>query len=55
MTHRHKSRLSPLEDQVMNVLWERDTATADDVRNAFGKVASDEGFDRAHHFAAAGR
>ena len=32
-----KSRLSPLENQVMNVVWERQTATADDVRSALAK------------------
>ena len=34
MTHREKSRLSPLETKVMNVVWERGAATADDVRTA---------------------
>ena len=34
MTHREKSRLSPLENKVMNVVWERGAATADDVRTA---------------------
>ena len=31
---RENSRLSPLENKVMNVVWERGTATADDVRTA---------------------
>jgi|GraSoiStandDraft_4_1057263.scaffolds.fasta_scaffold1169979_2 predicted transcriptional regulator len=34
MTHREKTRLSPLENKVMNVVWQRQTATADDVRSA---------------------
>jgi len=34
MTHREKTRLSPLENRVMNVVWQRQTATADDVRSA---------------------
>jgi predicted transcriptional regulator len=31
---RQKPRLSPLENAVMRVLWERSSATADDVRTA---------------------
>jgi BlaI family transcriptional regulator, penicillinase repressor len=31
---RQKPRLSPLEDAVLRVLWERSAATADDVRTA---------------------
>lgn len=34
MTPREKTRLSPLENKVMNVVWQRQTATADDVRSA---------------------
>ena len=34
MTHREKNSLSPLENKVMNVVWQRQTATADDVRSA---------------------
>jgi BlaI family transcriptional regulator, penicillinase repressor len=37
MTPRDKSRLSPLENKVMNVVWERGTATADDVRTALAR------------------
>jgi BlaI family transcriptional regulator, penicillinase repressor len=32
MARRDKPRLSPLENDVMNVVWERGVATADDVR-----------------------
>jgi len=34
MARREKPALSPLENAVMRVLWERRTATADDVRTA---------------------
>ena len=34
MTRRAKPALSPLENAVMRVLWERETATAEDVRTA---------------------
>jgi predicted transcriptional regulator len=37
MTHRDKSRLGPLENKVMNVVWERGVATADDVRTALSR------------------
>jgi BlaI family transcriptional regulator, penicillinase repressor len=37
MTHREKTRLSPLENKVMNVVWQRQTATADDVRSALAR------------------
>jgi BlaI family transcriptional regulator, penicillinase repressor len=37
MPHREKSRLSPLENKVMNVVWERGVATADDVRIALAR------------------
>jgi BlaI family transcriptional regulator, penicillinase repressor len=37
MAHPEKSRLSPLENKVMNVVWERGAATADDVRTALGR------------------
>jgi BlaI family transcriptional regulator, penicillinase repressor len=37
MTQREKSRLSPLENKVMNVVWERGAATADDVRTALAR------------------
>ncbi len=32
MARRDRPRLSPLENEVMNVVWERGVATADDVR-----------------------
>ena len=34
MAHEKKPELSPLENTVMNVLWDRRTATAEDVRIA---------------------
>jgi predicted transcriptional regulator len=37
MAHRDKLRLSPLENQVMNVVWDRGVATADDVRAALAR------------------
>jgi BlaI family transcriptional regulator, penicillinase repressor len=37
MAHRERSRLSPLENRVMNVVWERGIATADDVRTALAR------------------
>jgi BlaI family penicillinase repressor len=37
MPQRPKSRLSPLENKVMNVVWERKTATVDDVRTVLVK------------------
>jgi predicted transcriptional regulator len=37
MAHRDKSRLSPLENKVMNVVWERGVATADDVRTSLSR------------------
>jgi predicted transcriptional regulator len=37
MTRNEKSRLSPLENKVMNVVWERGVATADDVRTALAR------------------
>ena len=38
MSHREKSRLSPLENKVMHVVWERGVATADDVRAALARL-----------------
>lgn len=32
-----KNQLSPLENEVMNVIWERQTATAEDVRGALSR------------------
>jgi BlaI family transcriptional regulator, penicillinase repressor len=37
MAQRNKLRLSPLENKVMNVVWERGNATADDVRAALAR------------------
>jgi BlaI family transcriptional regulator, penicillinase repressor len=37
MAQRNKFRLSPLENKVMNVVWERGVATADDVRTALAR------------------
>ena len=37
MASRDKSRLSPLENRVMKVIWERGVATADDVRTALAR------------------
>lgn len=37
MPQRPKSRLSPLENKVMNVVWQRKAATVDDVRTALMK------------------
>jgi BlaI family transcriptional regulator, penicillinase repressor len=37
MAHRDKSRLSPLESKVMNVVWKRGVATADDVRTTLAR------------------
>ena len=37
MAQHEKPRLSPLENQVMNVVWQRGAATADDVRTALAK------------------
>jgi BlaI family penicillinase repressor len=37
MAHRDKLRLSPLENKVMNVVWDRGVATADDVRAALAR------------------
>jgi predicted transcriptional regulator len=37
MAHRDKLRLSPLENKVMNVVWDRGIATADDVRAALAR------------------
>jgi BlaI family transcriptional regulator, penicillinase repressor len=34
MARRHKLRMSPLEHDVMNVVWERGVVTAEDVRAA---------------------
>ena len=34
MVRKKKNPLSPLENKVMNVIWERGTATAEDVRSA---------------------
>src|SRR5262245_34931957 len=38
MANREKPQLSPLENKVMNVVWERGCATADDVRNALARL-----------------
>jgi len=38
MANRGKPQLSPLENEVMNVVWERGDATADDVRNALASA-----------------
>jgi predicted transcriptional regulator len=37
MSRRDKLRLSPLEHDVMNVVWDRGVATADDVRAALAR------------------
>jgi len=38
VARREKPSLSPLENEVMNVVWQRREVTADDVRNALARV-----------------
>jgi predicted transcriptional regulator len=40
MAQRKKSTLSPLENRVMQILWDRTTATAEDVRFALEESSS---------------
>ena len=38
MTRHEKARLSPLENLIMNVVWQRAVVTADDVRTSLAKT-----------------